>query len=161
MAFTERRLAGPTMPAGTIETTIYTCNTSVQTTTLVKQIMVCHTAASGNSSVSISIVPYGSTAGANNRIFSNTIIAANETVLLDVSQVLTSGDFISFLSNTGNTTITVSGIENQGGMVLAGLADSAVTTTKIADRNVTSAKLGQNAFLSNDSTGAIFMMETM
>lgn len=160
MAFTERRLAGPTVPASTTETTIYTCNTSVQTTTLIKQIMACYTGA-GNTALSISIVPYGNTAGSNNRIFSNTVISANETILLDVSQVLTSGDFISVLSNTGNTTITVSGIENQGGMVLAGLADSAVTTTKIADRNVTSAKLGQNAFLSNDSTGAIFMMETM
>jgi len=161
MAFTEKRLGNtPTMPSGSIETTIYTCPTASQTTTLVKQIMLCYVG-TGNSSVSISLVPYGNTAGANNRIFSNTVLSANETIILDVSQVLTSGDFISMLSNTGNTTITISGIENSGGMVLAGLADSAVTTTKIADRNVTSAKLGQNAFLSNDSTGAIFMMETM
>lgn len=160
MAFTEKRLAGPTVPTANTETAIYTCNTSVQTTTLIKQVMACYTG-TGNTSLSISIVPYGNVAGSNNRIFSNTVLSANETILLDVSQVLTSGDFISVLSNTGNTTITVSGIENQGGMVLAGLADSAVTTTKIADRNVTSAKLGQNAFLSNDSTGAIFMMETM
>jgi hypothetical protein len=46
-------------------------------------------------------------------------------------------------------------------MVVSGLADSAVTTAKIADSNITAAKLGPNAFLSNNQAGAIMLMEMM
>lgn len=167
MAYTEKRLfnssSGITspyaLPADT-DTTVYTCPTAQTTTTLVKQIVMTNTVASATV-FWISLVPVSGTVGATNRLFNNVSIAANETVILDVSQVMTSGDFISAKATAAGVNITISGVENAGAMVLSGLADSAVTTAKIADSNVTAAKLGPNAFLSNAQAGAIMLMEMM
>jgi hypothetical protein len=74
---------------------------------------------------------------------------------------MTAGDFISAYSSVSGVTVTISGVENAGGMVISGLADSAVTTAKIADGNITGSKLGPNAFLSNNQAGAIILMEMM
>jgi len=160
MAFTEKRLSGPTSLSATTETTLYTCPTAQATTTIIKQIVVCNTGAS-TITLNLSLVPFGGSASAANRLFSSLSVAANETVFLDVSQVMTSGDFISAYSSAANVVVTISGVENAGGMVISGLADSAVTTTKIADANVTAAKLSQNALLSNNQAGAIILMEMM
>ena len=161
MAFTEKRLAGPTILPFNAETTIYTCPTAVTTTTLIKQIVVCNTSGSV-ASFSLSLVPFGgATPSTGNRLFSGLSVAANETIFLDVSQVMTSGDYISCISSISGITVTMSGVENAGGMVVSGLSDNAVTTAKIADSNVTAAKLGPNALLSNNQAGAIILMEMM
>lgn len=161
MAFTEKRLAGPTVLPFNSETTLYTCPTAAVTTTLIKQIVVCNTSAS-SSSFGLSLVPFGgATPSTGNRLFSGLSVAANETIFLDVSQVMTSGDYISAISSISGVTVTISGVENSGGMVISGLADSAVTTAKIADGNVTANKLSQNALLSNNQAGAIILMEMM
>jgi hypothetical protein len=161
MAFIEKRLSGPSVLTANTETTVYTCPTSITTTTLIKQVVVTNTGASATT-FNLSLVPVSGTAGAANRLFSALSVAANETVLLDISQVMTSGDFISVRSGAGSTVnVTISGIENAGAMVVSGLADSAVTTAKIADSNVTAAKLGPDAFLSNAQAGAIMLMEMM
>ena len=160
MAFTEKRLSGPTVLTANTETTLYTCPTSQTTTTMVKQIMVTNTGTS--TTFALSLVPVTGTAGTANRLFNSLTLAASETVILDVSQVMTSGDFISAKSAVGATVnVTISGIENAGAMVISGLADSAVTTEKVADSNITAAKLGPNAFLSNGQAGAIILMEMM
>lgn len=161
MAFTEKRLGNtPTNLSANTETTLYTCPTAATTSTVVKQIVVCNT--TGNAiTFSLSLVPFGGTAGTANRLFSAMSVAANDTVFLDVSQVMTSGDFISANSSASNVVVTISGVENSGGMVISGLADSAVTTAKLADSNVTAAKLGPNALLSNNQAGAIILMEMM
>ena len=160
MAFTEKRLAGPIALTANTETNLYICPTAQTTTTMIKQFVVTNTSASAT--ISISLVPVTQTAGTANRLFNSLAIAANETILLDVSQVMTSGDFISARSSAGSTiNVTISGVENAGGMVVSGLADSAVTTAKIADSNITAAKLGPNAFLSNNQAGAIMLMEMM
>lgn len=160
MAYTEKRLAGPTALTANTETTIYTCPTAQTTTTLVKQMVVTNTGASATV-FSISLVPTGGTAGTTNRLFNSVSIASNETIILDVSQVMTSGDFLSARATLAGVNITVSGVENAGGMVISGLADSAVTTAKIADSNVTAAKLGPDAFIANNQAGAIVLMEMM
>lgn len=161
MAFTEKRLSGPTVLVANTETTLYTCPTAQTTTTMIKQFIVTNTSASATT-FALSLVPVTGTAGTANRLFNSLALLANETILLDVSQVMTSGDFISARSATGSTVnVTISGIENAGGMVVSGLADSAVTTAKIADSNVTASKLGPNAFLSNNQAGAIMLMEMM
>lgn len=160
MAFTEKRLSGPTSLSATTETTLYTCPTAQATTTMIKQIVVCNTGVNPIT-FNLSLVPFGGSASAANRLFSSLSVAANETVFLDVSQVMTSGDFISAYSSAANVVVTISGVENAGGMVISGLADSAVTTAKIADSNVTAAKLSQNALLSNNQAGAIILMEMM
>ena len=160
MAFIEKRLSGPTSLSATTETTLYTCPTAQSTTTMIKQIVVCNTGINPIT-FNLSLVPYGGSASATNRLFSALSVAANETIFLDVSQVMTSGDFISAYSSAANVVVTISGVENAGGMVISGLADSAVTTAKIADANVTAAKLSQNALLSNNQAGAIILMEMM
>ena len=160
MAFTEKRLSGPTSLTANTETTLYICPTAQTTTTIVKQIVVTNTGSA--TTFNLSLVPVAGTAGTGNRLFNSLAVAANETILLDVSQVMTSGDFISARSGAGSTVnVTISGVENAGAMVVSGLADSAVTTAKLADSNVTAAKLGPNAFLSNAQAGAIMLMEMM
>lgn len=165
MAFTEKRLIqtgalSPLSLTANTEMLVYTCPTSQTTTTVLKQIVMTNTGASATT-FSISLVPSGGTAGTSNRIFSNVAIAANETIILDVSQILTSGDFISARAAAAGVNITMSGVENAGGMVISGLADNAVTTAKIADSNVTAAKLGPDAFIANNQAGAIVLMEMM
>lgn len=161
MAYTEKRLgSGPTALTAATDTTIYTCPTNQTTTTLVKQIIVTNTSASATVFF-ISLVPSGASVSTANRIFNSVSIASNETIILDVSQVMTSGDFLSARATLAGVNITVSGVENAGGMVISGLADSAVTTAKIADSNVTAAKLGPDAFIANNQAGAIVLMEMM
>ena len=145
MAFTEKRLAGPTALTANTETNLYVCPTAQTTTTLIKQVLVTNTGSA--TTFDLSLVPLGGTAGTANRLFSALALSANETVLLDVSQVMSSGDFISAKSGAGSTVnVTISGVENSGLMVISGLADSAVTTAKIADGNITVEKLGPDIF---------------
>lgn len=161
MAFTEKRLGStPVNLAATTQTTLYTCPTSVSTTTIIKQIIICNAGASAIT-LNLNLVPFGGSVLASNRLFSSLAVAANDTIILDISQVMTSGDFISAYSSATDVVVTISGVENAGGMVISGLADSAVTTAKIADSNVTAAKLSQNALLSNNQAGAIILMEMM
>ena len=161
MAFAEKRLSGPTNLLLNTQTTLYTCPTAQSTTTLIKQIVVCNTTA-GTVTFSLSLIPFGgATPSTANRLFSNISIAANETIFLDVSQVMTSGDYLSAISSASGVTVTISGVENAGGMVISGLADNSVTTSKIADSNITASKLGPNALLSNNQAGAIILMEMM
>jgi hypothetical protein len=161
MAFTEKRLGStPLALSANTETTVYTCPTAQTTTTLVKQIVMTNTGASATV-FWISLVPTGSSASTSNRLFNSVAIAANETIILDVSQVMTSGDFLSAKATAAGVNITVSGVENAGGMVISGLADNAVITAKIADSNVTAAKLGPDAFIANNQAGAIVLMEMM
>ena len=160
MAFIEKRLSGPSVLTANTETTLYTCPTAQTTTPMIKQIMVTTTGSS--STFNLSLVPVAGTAGNTNRLFNSLTVGANETIFLDISQVMTSGDFISARSGAGSTiNVTISGVENAGGMVVSGLADNAVTTAKIADSNITASKLGPNAFLSNGQAGAIMLMEMM
>jgi hypothetical protein len=145
MAFTEKRLAGPTALTANTETNLYVCPTAQTTTTLIKQVLVTNTGSA--TTFDLSLVPQGGTAGTANRLFSALTLSTNETVLLDVSQVMSSGDFISAKSGAGSTVnVTISGVENSGLMVVSGLADSAVTTAKIADGNITVEKLGPDIF---------------
>jgi hypothetical protein len=140
MAFTEKRLAGPTALTANTETNLYLCPTAQTTTTLIKQVLVTNTGSA--TTFDLSLVPQGGTAGTANRLFSALALSANETVLLDVSQVMISGDFISAKSGAGSiVNVTISGVENSGLMVISGLADSAVTTAKIADLNVATSKI--------------------
>jgi len=160
MAFTEKRLAGPTAPSAGGPTTIYTCPTAQTTTTILKQLAVCN-AGGSSTTFTVNLVPTGSSVAVSNRIISSVSIPANETIFFDLSQVMNSGDFVSVLPGGSNVVFTLSGVENAGGMVVSGLADSAVTTAKIADSNITASKLGPDAFLANNQAGAIITMEMM
>jgi hypothetical protein len=161
MAFTEKILVPTRTLSVNTETNIYTCPTAQTTSAIIKQIIVCNTSSASACTFDLSLVPSGGSAGSSNRVFSGVTIPTNETVIFDLSQVMTSGDFLSARLSTNATTITVSGIESAGAMVISGLADGAVTTDKIADSNVTADKLGPDAFLANAQAGAIILMEMM
>ena len=164
MAFTEKRLAGPVAISNYTPTVVYTCPTASTTTTLVKQVMLTNTSSSESKQVYLNLVPSGSSTENSNQILAGMSVLATDTMIIDLSQVMSSGDFLTIYvygSSGSLLNVTISGVENAGAMVVSGLADSAVTTAKIADSNITAAKLGPNAFLSNAQAGAIMLMEMM
>jgi hypothetical protein len=161
MAFTEKRLAGPVALTSTTMTTVYTCPSSPTTTAILKQMILTNTAVSEAFNVNVYLVPAGFGWSTTNLIFNGLSIPVNETLIVDLSQVMEPGDSVLLYSSTSGVNVTISGVENAGGMVVSGLADGAVTTTKIADSNVTASKLGPDAFLANNQAGAIITMEMM
>jgi len=100
MALQMKRLSGPDnfAVADTAED-LYTVprNTGYTTTTVIKEIVLCNTAAS-SATVTLWLKPQGDTSAtpvsvATNHIFINSLtLAANETVTLSTSLVLTNSD---------------------------------------------------------------------
>jgi len=126
--------------------------------------MLTNTSSSESKQVYLILVPSGSSTENSNQILAGMSVLATDTMIIDLSQVMSSGDFLTIYvygSSGSLLNVTISGVENAGAMVVSGLADSAVTTAKIADSNITAAKLGPNAFLSNAQAGAIMLMEMM
>lgn len=94
---------------GTAATTLYTAPAS--TTSLIKNIIICNTTSSA-ATLTLSLVPSGGSAGVTNRIMSSLNISANDTVAMDLSGVLSTGDFISALQGTsGSLTLHITGVE--------------------------------------------------
>jgi len=92
MPLTQKRLVGPAAfatSAGDIYTTPY--NVGYVTTTVIKEIILCNTSASAQT-VTLYLKPYGVTV-ASSHIFINALtLAANETVTLSTSLVLTNNN---------------------------------------------------------------------
>ena len=92
MPLTQKRLVGPAAfatSAGDIYTTPY--NVGYVTTTVIKEIILCNTSGSAQT-VTLYLKPYGVTV-ASSHIFINTLtLAANETVTLSTSLVLTNNN---------------------------------------------------------------------
>lgn len=94
---------------GTTATTLYTAPAS--TTTLIKNIILCNTTSS-DANITISLVPSGGSAGTTNRIMSALTVKATDTVSMDLSGILATGDFISALQGTSSAiTLHITGIE--------------------------------------------------
>lgn len=107
-AYLPKRLA-QSSPTTTAETTVYT--TAGGAKAIIKQVLVANVLASPTS-VSLSLVPSGGTAGDSNRVGKDVPIAANALMVFDLSQVLHAGDFISVKAGAANAlTITISGVE--------------------------------------------------
>ena len=107
MAYTPKRfyIGQP----GTTETTLYTAPTGK--TVILKDITLCNTT-SVDATISLSIVPSGSTADNTNRILAGLKVTANSIVDITLSQVMNEGDFISALQGTsGALTVAISGVE--------------------------------------------------
>jgi hypothetical protein len=93
----------------TTATTLYTAPAS--TKTIIKNIVICNTTSTA-ATLTVSLVPSGGSAGVTNRIMSTLNINANDTVSMDLSGVLATGDFISALQGTsGALTVNISGVE--------------------------------------------------
>lgn len=145
MPFTEKRLAGPTQLT-TSASAIYTV--PANKTTIVKQIIATNTSASA-----ATFTLYIGAASAGNAIFSATTVLANDSLVINTSQVLSTGEVLRALASA-NTTInlTISGVENDGPLTpnATYIADLAVTTAKLADNSVTTAKIAAGAVATTD-----------
>ncbi len=107
MAYTPKKLytGQPTTSA----TTLYTAPAA--TTTIVKNILICNTTGS-DATVTINFVPSAGSASVSNRIISALTVSGNNTVVVECSGILATGDFISALQNTSSAiTLHITGVE--------------------------------------------------
>lgn len=117
MAFTQKRLAGAlTSGATQLSTTaaaVYTPGGSI--TAIIKQIILCNTSNSSSPKVGIYVLPGSETAIADKyALFKNVQLDPNETLILNLSVVLTNGnnDDLYMVCDTATcVTATVYGIE--------------------------------------------------
>jgi len=115
MAFNQERLAGPAFVASTATSTTapasatYTPDTGV--TTIVKQMMLSNITANAQV-VTVWLKPNGITLASSHILFHSLTLAANETVLVNMSLVMNESDSIFARTGTSSAvTITLSGIE--------------------------------------------------
>ena len=90
MAMTQTKLHAPSQ-LGTVSSTLYTVPSS--TTTTVKQIALCNTAAA-NRTVAVYLVPSGGSASASNAILYDVAVDSKSTTFVNLSAVMATGDFI-------------------------------------------------------------------
>lgn len=94
---------------GTVEQTLYTVPSLKNV--ILKQIVLTNTTAT-DAVISLSMVPSGSTPGNNNRILKDLSILANNFKIIELAQVLGTGDSISAIQTTdGAITAAISGVE--------------------------------------------------
>jgi hypothetical protein len=118
--------------------------------TVIKQLVVTNTTGSA-----ATFTFYIGDAVAGNALFSATSVAANDTVIINLSQVLQSNEVLRALASANSTlNITVSGVENDGPLEPSAnfIANDSVTVNKIADGSVTSAKIADSLSLTGVPT---------
>lgn len=94
---------------GTAIGTLYTVPAS--TNTIIKNIMLCNTTAI-DATLTIHFVPSAGTAGVTNKVISTYTVKANDTVVIDLSAVLSAGDTVQALQGTASAITTyLSGVE--------------------------------------------------
>lgn len=109
MAYTIKKMAQSCV-ASTTETTVYTVPGS--TSAIVKQFVFANVTGS-SATISVSLVPSGGSAGVTNRILEAVPLPANSITVVDLTQVMATGDFISIKQGTASAiTTTVSGVES-------------------------------------------------
>jgi len=80
------------------------------TTAVVKEIIVANPTTSA-ATVTVSVVPSGNSASAANNIIGGVSVAANSTLVFDISQVLATGDAVAALASAGSTlNLLISGV---------------------------------------------------
>lgn len=94
---------------GTSLSTLYTVPDGYKV--IIKNIMLINTT-STDAKITIYFVPSGDSANNTNMIISDYAVIANDTVVIDLSAVLESGDTIQAIQTTsGAVTVYVSGVE--------------------------------------------------
>lgn len=145
MSFTDKRLCNPTQLT-TSGQTLYTVPSSK--TSIIKQIVVTNIT---GSAATFSL--YIGSAATPNALFSATSVAANDTIIINLSQVLNSLEILTALASASNSlNITISGVENDGPLnpLSIYIADNAITTSKISDSSITTAKIAPGAVVNVD-----------
>jgi hypothetical protein len=145
MSFTEKRLCNPTQltTSGQILYTVPASKTSI-----IKQIVVTNVT---ESAATFSL--YIGSAATPNALFNATSVAANDTIIINLSQVLNQLETLTALASTNLAlNITISGVENDGPLnpLSTYIADQAITTAKLADASVTTAKIAVGAVVNED-----------
>jgi hypothetical protein len=141
MPFVEKRLISPTSLTTSASTALYTVPTGY--TAIIKQIVVTNT-----TGTAATFTMYIGAASAGNALFSGTSVAANDTVIINLSQVLGTGEILRALSGTNAAlNLTVSGVENDGPLAQNAMyiADNAITSAKIADGAIVNADINASA----------------
>lgn len=118
MALAQKRLAGPTQLTTTTSTVLYTVPLS--TTTIVKQIVLCNVTGSAVT-VTLALKPLNVAQATSHNFLNVLSLAANETVTISTSLVLTnngstanatnSDQLIGYASSNTAVNIIVTGIE--------------------------------------------------
>jgi len=90
--------------------TVYTVPAS--TRTFLKDVDICNTNSTGVT-VTLCLVPVGSTAGASTAIFYQATIPAYSTLQWTGSQIMNTGDTIQMLASATGVTATLTGGESQ------------------------------------------------
>lgn len=107
MANTPKRLY--TNQPGVSVSTLYTVPAS--TSTIIKNIFLCNTTGT-DANVTLYFVPSGGTAGNTNKVISSYTVSANDSVVIDLSSVLETGDTVQGVQGTsGAITAYISGVE--------------------------------------------------
>jgi hypothetical protein len=136
MPFVETRFISPTTLTTSASSALYTVPTGYSA--IIKQLVVTNI-----TGTAATFTFYIGSASAGNALFSGTSVAANDTVIINLSQVLTTGEILRALASTGSAlNLTVSGVINDGPL--------ASTATYIADNAITSAKIADGAIVNGD-----------
>jgi hypothetical protein len=147
MPFLEKRLVGPvSVPSN--PTGLYTVPQS--RTTIIKQVIVTNTVA-----FPATFSLYIGGTSSSNAVMRNTVVAGNDTIIVNMSQVMASGEVLfaehdAIEDEVVGLTLTISGVENDGPIAPGStyIADGAVTTAKIAEGAVVTADLANGAVTS-------------
>ena len=146
MPFVETRFISPTTLTTSAASALYTVPTGYSA--IIKQLVVTNISASA-----ATFTLYINSAVAGSALFSNTSVAANDTVIINLSQVLTTGETLRALASTGSAlNLTVSGVLNDGPLASTAtyIADNAITVNKIADGSITTSKIADGAIVTVD-----------
>ena len=146
MPFVETRLISPTTLTTSASSVLYTVPTGYSA--IIKQLVVTNI-----TGTAATFTFYIGAASASNALFSGTSVAANDTVIINLSQVLSTGEVLRALASTGSAlNLTVSGVINDGPLASTAtyIADNAITVNKIADGSVTNSKIADGAIMNID-----------
>ena len=146
MSFTEIRLVNPQQLTTSASTALYTV--PVGKSAIIKQLVIANTTAT---TATFTFYINGSTV--DKALFSGTSVSGNDSLVVNLSQVLNAGDTINALASANTTlNITVSGVVNDGPLnpLSIYIGDNAVTTPKIADSAITTAKIAPGAVIEAD-----------
>lgn len=146
MPFVETRFISPTTLTTSASSALYTVPTGYSA--IIKQLVVTNI-----TGTAATFTFYINTASASNALFSGTSVAANDTVIINLSQVVTTGETLRALASTGSAlNLTVSGVINDGPLASTAtyIADNAITSAKIADGSITTAKIADGAIVNID-----------
>ena len=159
MPFVETRFISPTTLTTSASSALYTVPTGYSA--IIKQLVVTNT-----TGTAATFTFYIGAASAGNALFSGTSVAANDTVIINLSQVLTTGEVLRALASTGSAlNLTVSGVLNDGPLASTAtyIPDNAITSAKIADGAIVNADINASAAIAvsklapSSSSGQVLM----